>query len=312
MNVLYIEDDLLDADLTRRELARSATDIHLTCVGTLREAQERLTGANGQSYDLILLDRRLPDGDGLSLLMQIRERHIAVAVVVITGAGDEEFVVSALKAGADDYVVKRGDYLTRLPATLRAALENHRRQAMRLQRSLRVLYAEHNAVDVDLTRRHLARHAPHIHLEVVHTAHDVLQHLPPNRPAGEADVLLADFRLPGMDGLELLKEIRQTRRLDLPVVLVTGHGDEETALQALKLGATDYLPKHANYLYRLPVALENAFHQVALEREQAALRESEALFRTLATTTAGAIFMYQDERFYLCQPGYREAHRLHA
>jgi DNA-binding NtrC family response regulator len=57
-----------------------------------------------------------------------------------------------------------------------------------------------------------------------------------------ADLLLADLRMPGMDGMRLLEEVR-SRFPDTLVVLVTAQGDERTAVQALKLGAYDYLPK---------------------------------------------------------------------
>jgi DNA-binding NtrC family response regulator len=57
-----------------------------------------------------------------------------------------------------------------------------------------------------------------------------------------ADLVLADLRMPGMDGMRLLETIRG-RLPDTLVVLVTAQGDERTAVQALKLGAYDYLPK---------------------------------------------------------------------
>jgi two-component system cell cycle sensor histidine kinase/response regulator CckA len=299
MNVLYVEDDPRDADLARRELARSAPDLRLDVVATFQEALARLEG--GSTYDLLLSDLRLPDGDGLGLLAHVRERALPLAVVIITGRGDEETVVAALRAGADDYVVKRADYLVHLPNVLADALYRYRVQAERRARPLRVLYAEPNASDADLTRRHLARHAPHIHLEVVSTGRQALRRLPdtPTPPQEIAyDLLLLDYRLPGMDALEVLKEVRQMRGLDLPVALVSGRGKSEVALQAFKLGAADYLPKNPGYLFRLPAVLENAFHRTQLAREQAALRAGEAQYRTLfegvpmglyRTTPAGQI-----------------------
>jgi DNA-binding response OmpR family regulator len=56
------------------------------------------------------------------------------------------------------------------------------------------------------------------------------------------DLVFLDIRLPGMDGLEILKEIRK-RDTQLPVILLTAYGSLQTALQALRLGATDYLLK---------------------------------------------------------------------
>ena len=60
--------------------------------------------------------------------------------------------------------------------------------------------------------------------------------------SGEFDVVLLDFGLPGGDGLELLREARGNG-LDTPVIVLTGQGDEALAVQLMKAGASDYLPK---------------------------------------------------------------------
>ena len=294
MNVLYLEDDPRDADLARRELARRAPLITLDVVLTLSAARARL--AEKPAYDLALIDLHLPDGSGLELLAEIRERALPLAVVILTGQGDEATAVAALKAGADDYLAKRDGLLTRLPSALEAALARFRAEAARKAGMLRVLYAEHNAADIDLTRRHLESHAPHIRLEIVYSAREALQRLP--RVAGEScpcDVLLLDYRLPGENALEALKAVCEERGLDLPVVLVTGQGDEEVAAQALRLGAADYLVKHSNYLYELPAALENAHHRARLAREQAALRKSEDRYRDLVENSRDLICMHDLE-----------------
>lgn len=281
MNILYIEDDPRDADLTCRALKKTAPQSTLDVATTLRDARTRLNNAS-LPYDLVLTDMHLPDGDGLDFLGYIRAHKLPLAVVMITGAGDEKTVVTALHAGADDYVVKRGDYLTRLPATLHSALMHFRTNRARQIRLLRVLYAEHNDADTDLMRRYLSRHAPQLQIEIAHTAVQVLNHLPMhNNSPCHYDLLLLDYRLLGMNGLELLKELRQVRMLDIPILIITGQGDEEIAIQALKLGATDYLLKGAEHLQRLPTALENAYFRVELMREQQALRASEHRFRSL-------------------------------
>lgn len=293
MNVLYVEDDPHDADLAQHELARFAPYIKLEVAPTLREARNRLANPNA-AYDLVLVDLRLPDGSGLELLEEIRERAQPVAVVILTGVGDEETAVAALKAGADDYVAKRNDYLARLPLTLEAALERFRTETARRTHPLRVLYAEHNAGDIDLIQHHLARYAPHIHLDVVYTAPEVLQRL--RRSLDERhpyDVLLLDYRLPSMNALELIKELSQEHGLSLPTVLVTGRGDEEMAVQALRLGAADYVVKNPGYLFKLPVVLENAYYHIQLERERAKLAESEARFRFLAENAKDLIYRYR-------------------
>src|SRR5215510_9921314 len=233
MKILYVEDNPSDADLTRRWLRRLAPHMTLETVETQSDAVARITKQESPHYDLILTDLRLPDGDGISLLTYIRKRGIPLAVVVITGMGDERTAVTAIKAGADDYVSKRDDYLERLPFTLENALCARRAQATRQSRTLKALYAEHYDSDIDLTLRHFRRYAPHIQLDVAPNGAEALQRLSQAGEANRYDVILLDYRLPGLNALEVLKEMRQARALDTPVVLVTGQGDEEVALQAL-------------------------------------------------------------------------------
>ena len=121
MRVLYIEDSASDADLARRALARTAPEIELEIVTTLTEGLERLTPS--ENYDVLLTDLSLPEGSGLEALARVREQRLSTAVVILTGSGDQDSAIAALKASADDYLIKRDDYLERLPRILRNALE---------------------------------------------------------------------------------------------------------------------------------------------------------------------------------------------
>ena len=76
-------------------------------------------------------------------------------------------------------------------------------------------------------------------------------------------------------------------------MLVTGHGNEEVAAQALRLGASDYVVKSPGYLFRLPGLLENAYHRARLLREQEALRISEERFRRLAENAPDVIYRFR-------------------
>src|SRR3990172_733781 len=102
MKILYAEDDPLDADQALRALKKYAPEIALDVVCTYQEAVDRLEKVS--DYDLLLTDLKLPDGDGISLLAHVRELDLPCAVVVISGKGDEETAVAALKSGADDYL----------------------------------------------------------------------------------------------------------------------------------------------------------------------------------------------------------------
>ena len=292
MNILYVEDNPVDADLLIRKFARTVPGWNIDWVDTLARAYTKLEQWTPEQavYDIVLTDMRLPDGNGISLLSFLHERGIALPTVVLTGLGNEETVVTALKTGATDYVVKREDYLTRLPSVMEKAIHRYQAEVARSLQRLRALYAEHHPTDIDLTNRHFAAYAPHIHLDIVNTAKEVLRNLQPLKKNTKVyDVLLVSYHLPDMNALELLKEIRDVHNLDIPVVFVTGNGDEEIALQALRLGAMDYIVKNSGYLYQLPLTLENAFNRTQVKREQEALKASEEYFRSLIENSSDMI-----------------------
>jgi DNA-binding NtrC family response regulator len=90
----------------------------------------------------------------------------------------------------------------------------------------------------------------------------------------EPDLLLLDLMLPGMDGLEMMRRV-QGRLQRMPIVVLTAHGTIDTAVQAMKLGARDYLTKPFE-LERLESAVRNAVEIARLTREVDYLREQTA------------------------------------
>jgi diguanylate cyclase (GGDEF)-like protein/PAS domain S-box-containing protein len=288
VHVLYVEDNATDADLTLRALARLSTDIDMHHVTTLADARQALQQPTG--YDLALIDLRLPDGNGMELLSQIREQQLPIAVVMLTGSGDQETAIAALKAGADDYLNKQSDY-TRLPVTLQQAQKRFLETTSVRNHRLRILYVEHSDADIDLTRRHLEKYAPHIHLTVVNSAEQALQLLPSNQnSSSNYDAVLLDYRLPGINALEMAKILRLDRGLKLPIVLISGHGSETVAVEALRIGIDEYLTKHQGYLYELPATLEKVQHRAKLLEEQANLRQTSERLNQLLTASPVVLY----------------------
>lgn len=79
------------------------------------------------------------------------------------------------------------------------------------------------------------------------------------------DAVLLDLKMPGMDGIETLKELRQ-HDPDIPVIMVTAFGDIATAVEAIKLGAYDFVEKPPQ-ISRIMLTLRRAIEKAALERE---------------------------------------------
>ncbi len=85
------------------------------------------------------------------------------------------------------------------------------------------------------------------------------------------DLVLTDLKMPGMDGVELLKKLHELEP-DLPVIVMTAFGAVETAVSAMRAGATDYLLKPLN-VDELLVVVERALELLRLRKETASLRQ---------------------------------------
>jgi len=96
------------------------------------------------------------------------------------------------------------------------------------------------------------------------------------------DLIFSDIKMPEMDGMELLAALKQplttspqgeeTEPIETPVVMITGHGDVETAVQALKMGAYDFLVKPLD-LNRILITTKNALESKSLKQETKQLRK---------------------------------------
>jgi len=85
------------------------------------------------------------------------------------------------------------------------------------------------------------------------------------------DLVFCDIKMPRMDGLEVLEKIRE-KEIESPVVIITGHGSVETAVDALKKGAYDFIQKPLD-LNRILVTVRNATNQASLVKETKSLRK---------------------------------------
>src|SRR5262245_47267214 len=117
--VLIVNDDPVQRRLLQSMLARSGYDVVIAEGGDAAAAM--LTGADGPDIDAVVLDLVMPDLDGLGVLARIREAGLSTPVIVQTAHGGIDNVVTAMRAGASDFVVKPVG-AERLAVSLRNAL----------------------------------------------------------------------------------------------------------------------------------------------------------------------------------------------
>lgn len=140
--LLLVEDNSRHAGLIREQLLVDLPDAEIELADGVRTAREALAL---RSFDLVILDFRLPDGDGLEILRDLRQAGRSEAVVFVTTSTSAEIAVEAMKIGADDYVVKEEGYVSILPFVVREVLDRSRLRRERVALERRLARAEHLA-----------------------------------------------------------------------------------------------------------------------------------------------------------------------
>lgn len=286
IRILYAEDNPQDADLTRGHFSLCAPEFQIENVATGQACLERLST---DQFDLLLLDNRLPDMDGITVLKALARNGVQVPVVLVTGSGDENLVVKALRLGAANYVPKSGNYLEAMPQMLHAVVAGYRSghiQGLPYLAPVHILYVEPSPTEAEVTRQYFADTAPNFVLDVVSTGAEAMRRL--QQPGGY-DLALLELQLPGKSGLDIVMECKQSGLALPPFIIVSIQGGDAAVITALQLGAVNYIAKREGYLNQLVYTIDQAIarHRLNLANQQlqselaerqrieAALRENE-------------------------------------
>jgi signal transduction histidine kinase len=164
-----------------------------------------------------------------------------------TGPSQTSSSVSAARASAPATVLKGA--CGRLPEELDNATKK-----------LRALIVEDEPADVELALRTLRLADLQVTADVAQTSEEFSELVRKN----SYDVVLADYKLPGWNGMESVEILRQ-EGLDVPVILVSGALGESTAVECIKRGAADYILK--DHLARLPGSVRRAIRETKLRQD---------------------------------------------
>jgi DNA-binding NtrC family response regulator len=242
--------------------------------------EEALQMVADDAPDVMVLDLRMPGINGMEVLERVRKEHPHVQIIILTGHGSEREEREARRLGAFEYLEKPAD-TTELLGVIRSAWkkavaflkesrsEFHRSMeaaAMaeagvpdlateRMRRpepaedesvpepdsaeaaqSLKVLFVDD---EEDFVRTMAERmEMRDLGGDVALSGQQALDMLAEDMP----DVMVLDLRMPGMDGLEVLRRVKAAYP-GVQVIVLTGHGSDQDEAEARRLGAFDYLRK---------------------------------------------------------------------
>ena len=230
--VLIIDDSLT----VRMDLVEAFATAGFQVSQAATAEQARAVLAAGGPVDVIILDRQLPDADGLAFLVELRAAAGAAgtAIIMLSSRAEVAHRLEGLRDGADEYVGKPYD-ISFLVATARELVRTRRPQNAGPRTVL--------VIDDSLTFREGLRHAIESSgyaVLVASSGEEGLQIAARERP----DLIIVDGELPGIDGPTVIRHVRLDAALrQVPCLLLTGSGVRHAEVTALDAGADAFAGK---------------------------------------------------------------------
>jgi len=233
--VLVIDDNLIDRLKLKGEFESAGFDVVLCSgAGQARKTLEKST------FNLILLDVMLGDGDGIELLQELRSKpnFADLPIIVLSAADQVHHRTRGLTSGANEYMGKPYDSEQLLARARHLIGEKRRANALNGTRPPRVLVTDDSGVVLQTIEAALRQEGFDVILaESGEAALGVLSQ-------EEVDCILLDLNMPGLGGQETCKKIKSSMAWrHIPLVILTGDDSRKSLLASLSAGADDYIVK---------------------------------------------------------------------
>ncbi|MFW6375664.1 MAG: PAS domain S-box protein [Thermoplasmatota archaeon] len=158
---------------------------------------------------------------------------------------------------------------------------------------MRVLLVDDEDDFLEQTKIFLEKNIVDLKIDTSHHVEDALKNMEKN----DYDAVISDYQMPGMDGLEFLKVIREENESDIPFIIFTGKGRENVAIRALNLGANRYIQKGGEPKSQYSVLADAVVKEVRSYKKDEKLKESERTYREIFEKAGIPIFIHDIDTY---------------
>ncbi|MBN2227685.1 MAG: response regulator [candidate division Zixibacteria bacterium] len=239
IRILLVDDEEAFLLATSQALGRRGFEVSVAPNGVT--ALEKIANEN---YDVVVLDVKMPDIDGLEVFGQISSRKPDTPVILLTGHPSINDAFHTSKHGIADYLSKpvEMDELARKARQVATDARQKKQEdktpgdSADVTEAISILIVDDETELLDSLQRIFVRRKMNaITADSGARALDILTEQ-------LVDVMVLDVKMPGMDGLEVLRRVRE-KYPSIQVILLSGHPSVEAAMEGVKLGASEYLKK---------------------------------------------------------------------
>lgn len=269
MCVLIIDDDEVACEHAKLVLGKAGISTEVALSGKEAIEMVKLRHARRTPYNLILVDWKMPEMDGVETTRRIRDIvGNESAIIILTAYKWDDVLEDALQAGVDSFIPKPL-FATVVLEEFKAALRRKTLQGRGPENRVdltgkRILLAEDMQVNAEIMV--MVLEMKDMQVEIAENGRIALEKFEGSEP-GYFDAILMDMRMPEMDGLESTKRIRALDREDakkIPIIALTANAFDEDVQRSLQVGMNAHLSKPVE-----PEHLYQALEEFIWEAEQA-------------------------------------------
>ena len=248
MRILIVDDSEIDAEHARIVLDEAGIKADTCFSGAEALQMLEVQHTKHEPYNLVLLDWKMPEMDGLAVAKEIRKRYDKeTTVIILTAFNWDEIMDEALHAGVDSFLAKPLFSSNVIAEFERIARKNNMSLYKEKKRAelkgRRILLAEDVMINAEIMKEILRmREAEIDHAENGKLALCMFE----VSDIGHYDAILMDVRMPEMDGLEATAAIRALNRPDartIPIIAMTANAFDEDVQRSLQVGMNAHLSK---------------------------------------------------------------------